>query len=250
MLTRSLRKKVTSLFAQIDSPEDHLSINELEGFLHAIVITSEIIQPSEWLPKVFNGQMPEYDSVEQAQSSMGVLMESYNHYNDLRLAGKLSYNYDIKKLSVEKFDEITEWAWGFLTGLRLRMPFWMSRVVAKELSVDDDPVANSVGVIRVLVDHEFDTAPFINKFRHEYADDVSEEALKQHLVARMLTVLPEAVGVIQEFGECMIERRRGEVAHAQQAGSNKIGRNEPCPCGSGKKYKKCCALTDQDGYLH
>ena len=22
----------------------------------------------------------------------------------------------------------------------------------------------------------------------------------------------------------------------------KIGRNEPCPCGSGKKYKKCCGL--------
>lgn len=22
--------------------------------------------------------------------------------------------------------------------------------------------------------------------------------------------------------------------------SNKIGRNDPCPCGSGKKYKKCC----------
>jgi uncharacterized protein YecA (UPF0149 family) len=24
--------------------------------------------------------------------------------------------------------------------------------------------------------------------------------------------------------------------------SVKIGRNEPCPCGSGKKYKKCCGL--------
>jgi hypothetical protein len=23
----------------------------------------------------------------------------------------------------------------------------------------------------------------------------------------------------------------------------KIGRNQPCPCGSGKKFKKCCALT-------
>jgi len=22
--------------------------------------------------------------------------------------------------------------------------------------------------------------------------------------------------------------------------STKVGRNEPCPCGSGKKYKKCC----------
>lgn len=26
----------------------------------------------------------------------------------------------------------------------------------------------------------------------------------------------------------------------QQARSDKVGRNEPCPCGSGKKYKKCC----------
>ncbi|NDP19930.1 MAG: hypothetical protein GZ091_02440 [Paludibacter sp.] len=22
--------------------------------------------------------------------------------------------------------------------------------------------------------------------------------------------------------------------------NTKIGRNDPCPCGSGKKYKKCC----------
>ena len=26
----------------------------------------------------------------------------------------------------------------------------------------------------------------------------------------------------------------------QQATAKKVGRNEPCPCGSGKKYKKCC----------
>ncbi len=25
-----------------------------------------------------------------------------------------------------------------------------------------------------------------------------------------------------------------------QEAEKKIGRNEPCPCGSGKKYKKCC----------
>ena len=25
----------------------------------------------------------------------------------------------------------------------------------------------------------------------------------------------------------------------------KIGRNEPCPCGSGKKYKKCCGKEEQ-----
>ena len=28
--------------------------------------------------------------------------------------------------------------------------------------------------------------------------------------------------------------------------SDKIGRNDPCPCGSGKKYKKCCGMTAND----
>ncbi len=25
-----------------------------------------------------------------------------------------------------------------------------------------------------------------------------------------------------------------------KVGGQKVGRNDPCPCGSGKKYKKCC----------
>ncbi len=36
---------------------------------------------------------------------------------------------------------------------------------------------------------------------------------------------------------------RGQGAEAKQkpvVGGQKVGRNEPCPCGSGKKYKKCC----------
>jgi uncharacterized protein YecA (UPF0149 family) len=29
----------------------------------------------------------------------------------------------------------------------------------------------------------------------------------------------------------------------------KVGRNTPCPCGSGKKYKKCCGRNDKVVYL-
>ncbi|PWG62536.1 hypothetical protein DEM34_12175 [Spiribacter halobius] len=29
----------------------------------------------------------------------------------------------------------------------------------------------------------------------------------------------------------------------EQARSAKVGRNEPCPCGSGQKYKRCCLRT-------
>ena len=30
------------------------------------------------------------------------------------------------------------------------------------------------------------------------------------------------------------------VAHHRRKSVPKVGRNAPCPCGSGKKYKKCC----------
>lgn len=37
-------------------------------------------------------------------------------------------------------------------------------------------------------------------------------------------------------------RAQAKVAATAQSGARgSVGRNEPCPCGSGKKYKKCCA---------
>lgn len=34
----------------------------------------------------------------------------------------------------------------------------------------------------------------------------------------------------------------GEMVKSQPIKADKIGRNDPCSCGSGKKYKKCCAV--------
>ncbi|MFT7616802.1 MAG: hypothetical protein ACI97A_000431 [Planctomycetota bacterium] len=36
-------------------------------------------------------------------------------------------------------------------------------------------------------------------------------------------------------------RLAGPKAEPHRRPADKIGRNDPCPCGSGKKYKKCCA---------
>lgn len=52
-------------------------------------------------------------------------------------------------------------------------------------------------------------------------------------------------GQIHEVSKFMFEDDRwfyldGEAKKGITATSEKIGRNEPCPCGSGKKYKKCC----------
>lgn len=37
--------------------------------------------------------------------------------------------------------------------------------------------------------------------------------------------------------------RQSTTPPPQRASFGKVGRNDPCPCGSGKKYKKCCGLN-------
>jgi len=34
-----------------------------------------------------------------------------------------------------------------------------------------------------------------------------------------------------------------EKQNAPAVAAEKVGRNDPCPCGSGKKFKKCCGLS-------
>ena len=41
-------------------------------------------------------------------------------------------------------------------------------------------------------------------------------------------------------GKSVMTNIVGRNAEAVKAGSRKVGRNDPCPCGSGKKYKRCC----------
>ncbi|MBE5780345.1 MAG: SEC-C domain-containing protein [Clostridiales bacterium] len=58
--------------------------------------------------------------------------------------------------------------------------------------------------------------------------------------ARWLYELPEWDNILTPEKRRAIVRERNE---SKRAVSNKIDRNAPCPCGSGKKYKKCCGAN-------
>ena len=60
---------------------------------------------------------------------------------------------------------------------------------------------------------------------------------------------------VDEIEEAFQRKKKKELEQARMAGAgdmqvqqvvrsgNKVGRNDPCPCGSGKKYKKCCGAN-------
>ena len=52
--------------------------------------------------------------------------------------------------------------------------------------------------------------------------------------------------LMQTLKESYLRGQRGEVESIDRVAS-KIGRNDPCPCGSGRKYKKCCLNLLGDG---
>ncbi|MBI5810592.1 MAG: SEC-C domain-containing protein [Deltaproteobacteria bacterium] len=44
-------------------------------------------------------------------------------------------------------------------------------------------------------------------------------------------------------GEAALDAGEGEKEAPVTRLGDKIGRNDPCPCGSGMKYKKCCGAA-------
>lgn len=68
-------------------------------------------------------------------------------------------------------------------------------------------------------------------------ESVKEEFARYILHARMVEVNNERepTNVIESSGEA--------EAQPVQRRKDKVGRNDPCPCGSGKKYKKCCGAN-------
>ena len=67
------------------------------------------------------------------------------------------------------------------------------------------------------------------------SEDVQENAMTAETAA---TIIKPTEVVIEAFDAAVSGRRAGERQGTVVAAA-KVGRNEPCPCGSGKKYKKC-----------
>jgi preprotein translocase subunit SecA len=84
------------------------------------------------------------------------------------------------------------------------------------------------------------------KMPEKSREERRREAREKELVARH----EETVGM--GFGSATQTKEANPVAQASKRGKakpfvrqgKKIGRNDPCPCGSGKKYKKCCGRNE------
>jgi uncharacterized protein YecA (UPF0149 family) len=96
--------------------------------------------------------------------------------------------------------------------------------VAKEFGIDDLPeLRRSLIATAVLTGEDF---PDLERLREEEKEHWADVRRRQDWL----------LGGFQRTAKPILEEPVAQPVRSEQ----KVGRNDPCPCGSGKKYKKCC----------
>ncbi len=199
-----------------------MDIEEMDGFFAALVAGPEIVMPSEYLPEVFGSETEEahqFESLEEANDILALMMR---HWNDI--AGTLSKGEVHLPFLLEDENGIergNEWARGFIRGTCLRHDGWA------ELLADDDHGGCMIPMLMLYHEHDEDPATRPKPIGPEQREKVIES---------MAAGLVGAYRYFSQHGKPDASTRGPEPRYT----SSKIGRNDPCPCGSGKKYKRCC----------
>ena len=127
---------------------------------------------------------------------------------------------------------IGQWSRGFLRGHQWLEELWEETVPEK---LDDE-----LGSILMTLSF-FSSREIAEAFHSEAAKGDQSFESTAHAIHHLF---PTAVAQYAHMGRVIAEvLREHEAVASEPRHSVKIGRNDPCPCGSGKKYKRCCGAT-------
>ncbi len=193
-------------------------LTELDGFLTGLLICPEAIPPGEWMTVVWgadvDGVAPFEDPLDVQWFADAVAARREEIARDL-VRGKLQPIFDVDERDGEVLWEY--WIDGFAEAIALRPNAWEAMAGDAESAAPWSQLATLIAVARDESD----------------LDSVEINAL-QDGAASALTDAVQLLYVVRT-------RLAGTTPlNALATTASKVGRNDPCPCGSGKKHKRCC----------
>jgi preprotein translocase subunit SecA len=95
-----------------------------------------------------------------------------------------------------------------------------------------------------LTEYKKEAFDMFQEMMEHLEEVVLEQLFKVRIGNPELAPAPVAAPTAQQPAWREIHGTNGDAAPSEprMVAGAKIGRNDPCPCGSGKKYKKCCLL--------
>ena len=206
-----------------------MNLETLDGFLTALICSPEITPPSIYLEEIWGGVEISDEEAFKDEADLHDFMDLIMRFwNDVSRRLK-EEDVFLPVLTEESLKEAkgNDWAKGFLRGIKIHQEDW------NEL-FDDDENGGSLVAIMTLA-HENDPDPKLRPYKKTVDSELREKLL-----------LYLCAGVIRIYKYFEPHRRMSAETvrrdHTFRRETPKVGRNEPCPCGSGRKFKKCCGL--------
>ena len=222
--------RLQDLLDAIPAKRDGMTVAELDGYVAALIVCPDMILPSEWLPGVW-GEDHEFADAAAAEATIAAVMEHYNRIAK-ELAERPEEYAPVLEIDPNSGETLWEpWIDGFERAMRLRPDAW------EEIAVSEDEEA-AASVSMVIAMNDF-----------YYGRSAMTEEAEDELDRLAPGMIPEFVRNLNAWTKSrQIGKRSGDDTgfHAGSdrndppAFGRKVGRNEPCPCGSGRKYKRCC----------
>jgi uncharacterized protein len=206
--------------------DDAVPYDELPGFLFAVLNGPELIPPSEWIAEIFGGVEPEYASPDHAQAVLDELMALHDASVALLSSDPagLPAGVVFRKPPLANFDDgapLAAWARGFMSGYGWIEDSW-------------DGIPEEFGTVIAALGF-FSSRRFAAEVFKTPTSGLAE------LAASTLEVFAEAAVEYQRVGRSVCAAMAETVS--TPVTSEKVARNGPCPCGSGRKFKKCCGAV-------
>jgi uncharacterized protein len=225
-LTDAEFERLSGVLGRFDN-EHPMNLEQLDGFLAALICGPEIVHPSEYLPVICGDDMVLEDTFgaqSVLQDFLSLVMRHWNVIADTLHSGDV-----FLPLLLEDENGIShanDWAKGFLRGMEFHKEQWAALL-------DDDEHGGLLVPIFALA-HEHDPDPEMRPHK----EAMSAEDRERLIVGAAAGV----TGIHRYFqGQRLVESFDNATTFRRTV--PKIGRNDPCPCGSGKKFKQCCGRT-------
>jgi uncharacterized protein len=197
--------------------EGVLNVSELDGLLTALVSGPVVVPPSRWLPMVWGDFEPEWKSEKEFEAVFTLLIR---HMNEI-VAALMTQPEDFEPLFQERVVEgktytiVDEWCEGYVQGVNLTADLWGAGGLEMEVLLMPMRAFTSETDWR----------------GHELSSDVEIENLHNAITRNVREIHAYWLARREAYASSSAPVRRTEPS---------VGRNDPCPCGSGKKFKKCC----------
>lgn len=234
-LTAANRKRLKSFLASPEQPEGTLSYHEVQGFLFAMVSAPELVRPSEWLPVVFGGGEPVFDSRVETERTLPLLLLLFNEASGAIQHGRAGLPRDCPfrasvMANLEPDAPVSQWSRGFVIGHA-----WLKDVWDEHLPPE---LGGTLG--SAIATLSFFASPRLAK---DLVDEFAPHGASLEAFAlNVRRLLPQAAAEYADIGRGLFRRHMGLDGEDVDplAAPARPNRNDPCPCGSGRKYKRCC----------